>query len=263
MMSSRSLAHLISGDNLSFVWSEALLNSLKPGSNSQHSLLLSINGFDGGFPAEDMDIRAALNHCLGKKAFDSVETVADTIFPEPLYRLAKYDRHDLYKKFKRATPRFKALNKEKNGRGLYFERLTDFGSGPCDGNQLEFLIKQHAARKGVRASMFQATIFDPGRDHHNAAQSSFPCLQHISFIPFDGTLTINGFYATQQLFFKTYGNLLGLAQLGRFIASEMKLHLTAVNCFAGIEKLERITKTDLDLKELVQLIESKMPRVVA
>src|SRR5262245_55517223 len=47
-------------------------------------------------------------------------------------------------------------------------------------------------------------VFDPVRDHTGSAQLPFSCLQHISFVPdkWNGTLSLNAFYATQQLFTK-------------------------------------------------------------
>jgi len=75
------------------------------------------------------------------------------------------------------------MNPRDNRRGLYFERLTSYGRGPCDGNQLEWILSQFNGRKGVRRSMFQASVFDPERDHVADAQLQFPCLQHVSFEP--------------------------------------------------------------------------------
>ena len=88
--------------------------------------------------------------------------------------------------------------------------------------------------------MFQACVFDPVRDHTGAAQQPFPCLQHISLVPDErnGTLSLNAFYATQQLFTKAYGNWLGLARLGTFLAYEMRLQFDRLTCFAGIEKVD-------------------------
>jgi len=42
----------------------------------------------------------------------------------------------------------------------------------------------------------------------------------------------------QYLFQRAYGNYLGLARLGEFMAKEMKLRLERVVCFAGIAQLE-------------------------
>src|SRR3546814_7420399 len=70
-----------------------------------------------------------------------------------------------------------------------------------------------------------ATTFDPGRDHVASAQLGFPCLQQVSFEPTTAGLVVNAFYATQQVFDKAYGNYLGLAQLGAFMAHEMDIPL--------------------------------------
>jgi tripartite-type tricarboxylate transporter receptor subunit TctC len=69
--------------------------------------------------------------------------------------------------------------------------------------------------------MWQATTFDPARDHSATAQLGFPCLQHVSFVPTKAGLVANAFYATQQLFDKAYGNYLGLAQLAAFMAGDL------------------------------------------
>jgi hypothetical protein len=60
--------------------------------------------------------------------------------------------------------------------------MVMYGRGPCDGNQLEWILSQ-SSRKGVRRSMLQATTFDTARDHVASAQLGFPCLQQVSFEP--------------------------------------------------------------------------------
>jgi hypothetical protein len=70
-------------------------------------------------------------------------------------------------------------------------------------------------------------------------------LQHVSFVPNDGGLIINSFYATQQVFEKAYGNYLGLCRLGHFMASEMHLTLERMNCVIGVEKLDFSPKSKL------------------
>jgi hypothetical protein len=102
------------------------------------------------------------------------------------------------------------MGRRLNGKGLYFERLTMFGKGPCGGNQLEHVIETCTERDGVRDTMLQAAVFDPGRDHTKSAQLGFPCLQHVSFVPTREGLVTNAFYATQQLFDKAYGTIWAL-----------------------------------------------------
>jgi hypothetical protein len=88
--------------------------------------------------------------------------------------------------------------------------------------------------------MFQASIFDPLRDHTRSGQLGFPCLQHVSFVPnFPAkTLMLNAFYATQQGFERAYGNFLGLCRLGAFVAHEVGLTFDRMTCFAGVEKMD-------------------------
>lgn len=73
----------------------------------------------------------------------------------------------------------------------------------------------------------------------------------MSFDPTATGLVTNAFYATQQIFDKAYGNYLGLAQLGAFMAHEMGMPLARLNIVVGIAKLERITKTDSNFAPLV------------
>ena len=197
-------------------------------------------------------MRAALDACLAANRKHSVDDVASTIFPQSLWRLAKYNRHRLYQTYNDVVPRYRAMNKAQNGRGMYFERLVAFGSGPIDGNQLEWIISQYTGNRAVRRTKLQASIFDPTRDHVSQAQLGFPCLQHLTFVPEGSSLSLNAFYATQQLFDKAYGNWLGLSRLGHFMAHEMGLTFTRLNCFTGIEKLERIKKSDVSLRPVVQ-----------
>jgi hypothetical protein len=72
----------------------------------------------------------------------------------------------------------------------------------------------------------------------------------------DGLVT-NAFYATQQLFEKAYGNYLGLAQLGSFVAQQIGEKPARLNVFVGVAKLEGIPKTDA---RLVALIEDTLNR---
>jgi hypothetical protein len=202
-------------------------------------------------PAEDADVRTELDKLLLSKKFREVEDVAFTIFPQRLWQIARGDREVLFKLYRDAFPRYQAMNRRDNKRGLYFERLTSFGSGPCDGNQLEWILSQYGARNGVRRSMFQASVFDPARDHIADAQLQFPCMQHVSFEPTSEGLVINAFYATQQLFVKAYGNYLGIARLGAFMAHEMDMKLIRMNVVVGVAKFEKISKTDPALKPLI------------
>ncbi|GET43878.1 thymidylate synthase [Microseira wollei] len=244
---------VIEETNLSHAWSRAFLHVIDNPGKEISPLLITLTGFNNGMPNENKDIREALDSCLTANDDQQVDTVANTIFPSSLWRLSQGDRHKLFDIYLNTLARYKALEQHKNRRGLYFERLISFGSGPNNGNQLEYIISQYKSRTGVRRSMFQASIFDPARDHVPDPRLGFPCLQHLSFVPQKNSLIMNAFYATQQLFNKAYGNYLGLCRLGNFMADEMKLSFERMNCFVGVEKMDNINKTSPTLEQLKEV----------
>lgn len=264
---------LIDQPNLSLAWAEAFLAVRSASKHRLSPLTLSFTGFSNGAVEEVTDVRDALDAALVAAELQTVKTVANTIFPLSLCRLAKGDRKALYAMYRENLPDYVAMEPNKNQRGLYFGRLIAFdmdhktgeqldhvpaGKVPENGNQLEFII-QHC-KPSVRHSMFQASTFDPARDHTTLAQLPFPCLQHVTFEPNfkAGTMTLNAFYATQQLFAKGYGNFLGLAHLGLFMAGEIKLSLARVSCFIGIEKMENGPKSGKELDTLVSVCEQSL-----
>ena len=235
---------VIDETNLSRGWARLLLQVLDGAATEVAPSILSLSGFaQNGAAVEDPGVRQALDLLLKRKGRLVVEDVAFTIFPQRLWEMSRGDRTRLFTLYRATFPRWQAMNRKANGRGLYFERMVMYGRGPCDGNQLEWILSQ-SSRKGVRRSMLQATTFDPARDHVASAQLGFPCLQQVSFEPTTAGLVTNAFHATQQIFDKAYGNNLGLAQLGAFMAHEMGMPLARLNVMVGIAKLERITKSD-------------------
>jgi hypothetical protein len=249
---------IINDSNLSRAWARLLLGVLDAAGTEVSPLVLSVTGFGekGGILPEDLAVRQALDQLLKRKGRLKVEDVAFTIFPQRVWDMSRGDRARFFTLYRATFPRWQAMNKKANGRGLYFERMVMYGRGPCDGNQLEWILSQYGSRSGVRRSMLQATTFDPGRDHVASAQLGFPCLQQVSFEPTASGLVVNAFYATQQIFDKAYGNYLGLAQLGAFMANEMDMPLARLNVMVGVAKLERITKSDPDFVPLVAAAEA-------
>lgn len=243
---------VIAERSISAAYARLLLHILSHAGTEVAPLVLSVDGFGPDYAVpEDTVLRAEMDKLLVAKGKLTVEDVAFTIFPERFWLMAQGDRAKLFQFYAWAFPFYRKHNRKANGRGLYFERLTMYGRGPCDGNQLEWILREFESRPGVRRSMFQATTFDPARDHDATAQLPFPCLQQVSFVPTKAGLVANAFYATQQLFDKAYGNYLGLAQLAAFMAHEMKMPLARLNVTVGVAKLERITKTDPALQPLI------------
>lgn len=258
----------IEDSNISHAWAHALLRVLAPGSYEISPFAVNLTGFDGALPEEDSDIRKALDKVLDHNGQQFVHTVANTIFPQSLWDRSSGNRHHFYKTYLENLPDYISMESRLNCRGLYFSRLTAYGIIPKtgeqeahlpseslaeDGNQLEYIISH--CKKGARRAMFQATLFDPVRDVHDGPYQTFPCLQHITFVPNfkSNTISLNAFYATQQLFVKAYGNWLGLARLGAFVANQTNLKFDRLTCYVGILKLDKKPKQSDEFSHLRNL----------
>jgi hypothetical protein len=241
--SARIAACVVVERNLSVAWLRAFTALAAPGVKALAPLVISVTGFHDSQPEEVLGIRSLLDQALAeytdqKLAADGGPTkqrspltcrgVANTIFPGSLWSSGA-DRQLLYKRYSAMLPR---LKRRGSPRGLYFERLIAYGRGPQNGNQLEHIIE--AYRNGLRrTSAFQATICDPQRDSTRQPRLGFPCLQQIALHPDGDSLSITGFYGTQYVFERAYGNFLGLCWLGNFLAYEMGLTLKQMTCIAA------------------------------
>ena len=247
------------GNQISAVWAKLFLDIIDGPGSEMSSVIVSLGGFSEADDIQECEpIRRELDSCLTRKARYPSETVAFTIFPERIWKIAKHDRARLFSLYRRAYPKYVAMNRKDNRRGMYFSRLTMFrDTSSCkesfNGNQLEWIISKYTSRKGVRDSMLQASVFDPNRDHVADARLQFPCLQHINFVPTKDGLVLNAFYATQYVFEKAYGNYLGLAHLGRFMAHELGMNLARLNVTIGVAKLGQVRKSDPAIVPLLEV----------
>ena len=222
----------IEADNISVAWADALRCVIDMGEITP--LTVVFRGFEDGKPLEVEPIRQILDDALDTNAKGlSCNEVANTMFPNSLWN-PEAPREKLYERYRRIMPR--VLKHRLNWTGVYFQRLIAFGRNAnfVGVNQLEHII-QTWHRGNHRRSALQAAIFDPNKDHTDQRQRGFPCLQQVAFAPqgSDG-LAVTGFYATQYIYQRAYGNYLGLSWLGRFMAHEMGKQLTQVTCVASL-----------------------------
>jgi len=210
---------IVDRNDLSLAWSEIFLKLLSAGTTEICPLLLSITGFsDCGIPNETASVRERLDELLKAKGVATdIETVAFTIFPDEYWRLANKNRAEFFDLYRKSFTRIQDWNPRNNKRGSYFQRLTDYEGDDKGHNQLAWILNEFDRRPGQRVSQFQATTFDPLRDQTTTALLEFPCLQHVSFVPMhDETLTMNAFYATQQIFPKRLRQLSRSLPIGSF-----------------------------------------------
>jgi hypothetical protein len=169
-----------------------------------------------------------------------VESVSNTIFPQSLWERCGNDRQALYEKYVRCLPIIKRT--PANRRGVYFERMIAYSKSETETiNQVEQIISTWREHNNHRHAAHQIGIFDPRKDHSHSRILGFPCLQQVAFHATgrngENGLEVTGFYATQTLLEKGYGNYLGLYRLGQFIAQAMNLSLSKIVCFSSVLKL--------------------------
>lgn len=239
---------MIVNEVLSRAWVEALALVSQPGVDAVSPLVVSVTGFSpDGRPIEDEPLRQELDSTLGRLDLALCRTVANTIFPRSLWNPAR-GAEALFERYLRLYPRIARL--PANRLGTYFHRMIAFDGGPS-ANQLAFVMK--AFRANIhRRSAYQIAIFDPKRDHRLVRQRGFPCLQQVALTPIgQDALALTGFYATQYIGNKAYGNYLGLSDLGAFMAHELGRRLVRLTCVAANARLG-----DLPLSEARRLVAS-------
>ena len=239
----------VTTENLSTAWATVFGRLTTRGVDELGPVTVSVTGFDNeGLPEETAIIRAELDAQLKQKNKKSIITVANTIFPQRLWRMNEANSAEmLFRRYNSIWPRVR--RHPANRRGVYFQRLTAFT--PACGtdnalpvNQLARIIEIYQSGN-LRRSALQAGIFDPTRDHVNVPVLGFPCLQQLAFTPIDGQgLAVTGFYATQYHFEKAYGNYLGLCWLGRFMAKQLGLRLVRMTCTATRVIMGELNKTE-------------------
>ena len=246
-MSTESPRDLIERPTLSEAWLVALRTLAARGQDPGSPLTVSFTNFDkNGLPIELRAIRECLDRELAKHRKMTVEISAAMIFPfgslqllemrlmriVSITELAEYYRQRVY-------PRLRARNRRANGKGTYFLRMINFGADPKDDNsagenQLAKLLTIWQSNDRIVQSALQVAIRDPKQDLTRNPRPFFPCLQQASFAygP-QNRISVTGYYPTQYIFDRAYGNYLGLAHLGWFVARAMKKRLARVNCICA------------------------------
>ena len=251
---------VVSSDSLSSAWASVFLASLK--SSRLIPTMVTVDALGHDTPLEDAAFRDMLDAKLDELGLQSCRTVANTIFPVALWDPTR-PADELYGAYFGMLPRLR--RHAKNRRGLYFERLVDFGSGGAAGtgrNQLQHIIDTWR-RGNHRRSALQAAVFDPMRDHVHSPRLGFPCLHQVAFLADGEEMVVVGYYGLQWILERAYGNYLGLIRIGEFMAHEMGLRLTRMVCVAGSSSLGVARKRDLiDLRDRAESLLNDHPASV-
>lgn len=190
----------------------------------------------------DAAIEDAVNAYLRSHDKYPLSTVANTIFPEALYRAHGAPLfYDVY--LKQVCTR-----RSNKGWGRYFERMISHPT-QTDLNPLQSLIEKlyrEGKRKGGVGNAFEMTlldapteisIYDPLRDAKTIIGGQ--CLSFLSFhIGPNKQLLLTAVYRNHFYMARLLGNLIGLGRLQRFVAEKAGLEmgeLTVISTHAEVD----------------------------
>jgi hypothetical protein len=170
----------------------------------------------------------------------SVETIANTIFPQALYRLHGHPKFiEVF--HEQVLPK---VAKNSKWSGYYFERMT---AAP---DQLSTQVERLGKKSNKALHKFELSLFDPERDVDNSPYGG-QCLSFLSFHVVPGTprtLLLTAQYRNHYYIEKLLGNLIGLGRLMGFAAAETGSKvgsLTVLSTHAQIDLPKPGTRQDI------------------
>jgi hypothetical protein len=204
--------------------------------------------------AEDMAVRIVLDEYLARRDFQSIDTVANTLFPSALYH-GKGHAHELFELYKQGVPVIRRF--EGNAHGTYFQRMVAWPRQGEDVNQLERALERvsSALEKGIGSRCAhgqEIAISDPSDfdipdirivspELDGKQLIGFPCLSHISLTLEGRVLHMCAVYRSHFYIKRAYGNYLGLGRLLDFLSTEsgaVRGELTCVSTLAQVSPKE-------------------------
>lgn len=212
---------------------------------------------------------------IGKHHVQTVNTVANTIFPRSYYRSPGYfwspemagtadeaaldaAATRLYDRYKQILPNLRHFNRT----GTYFGRMIAWDGAKGRGyNQVAARIRKLRNDRTQHWSTSNAADIAVAGDGELAAAEGlqtfastderirgFPCLVHVDITVHNHTLHLSAVYRHQYLMTKAYGNAVGLARLQAFLAEQTGYavgELTILGTYSDTET-KLWTKTGVD-----------------
>ncbi len=206
--------------------------------------------------ADDRSVVNAVNTALQKKnPSRSVMTAAGTIFPQSMYQ--RYGRPAWYDQYKAILARGKAPGTW----GTYVMRMIERNEETGESfNPLEKIITKLTTLREKELNHYKAAyelgLSDPHRDLMNPCNGigfelptynpavdrhmylGSPCLSHLTFKLINERLDMTAIYRSHYYAERALGNLIGLAQLQRYVAEESGFDLGSLTCISSYAKLD-------------------------
>ncbi|MCC8671284.1 hypothetical protein LN461_18295 [Xanthomonas arboricola] len=202
---------------------------------------------------EDKGVLAKIDAKLLQHTPDlTLSTVANTIFPERIYR--KHGRPDFYERYLSAI----RFGKKKYSWGTYAWRMMERNDPATGGtfNPLERIVRKLRSSKNgsdwkavyelgiLQPEDLFATDLDepwcelPLPEPALLQNRNLPCLSHLSVKLLDKQVHVSVMYRAHYYATRAMGNLIGLSQLQAFLAAESGFGVGTLTCLSSLAYLD-------------------------
>ncbi|NGY05615.1 hypothetical protein [Solimonas terrae] len=255
------MSELYKVESVAEAWLTGVRHLLNSPGHTDYNVILEISAPMKVNDGEAMVFKS-VDAMLKTSGNQTLETVANTIFPHGLYR-----RHgtpafyDIYKK--EVYPAIRQLRE--NRWGTYAHRLMH-REAPKGNivNPVDVIIHRiKTETRGVQKmrSRFELNMVDPFIDLNlsdpglpgDTYRMGGPCLSHLSFkMREDGQLALTAFYRSHYYVERLLGNLMGLSHLMSFVAKEANVALGPLTVISSYALLD--TGKERGIAELRKLV---------
>ncbi|TLX56968.1 hypothetical protein DN824_13090 [Stutzerimonas nosocomialis] len=206
--------------------------------------------------SEDRQVVISVSQALRQRnAERTVMTAAGTIFPQTIYK--RYGRPGWYAHYKTIMARGMAPRSWGTYALRMIERKDESG---VTFNPLEKIIEKLAAirtknlnryvaayelgvcdpavdlAEDLNGVGFELPTYDPSSDRHKYYGSA--CLSHVTFKLMHGKIDLTAIYRSHHYAQRALGNLIGLAQLQQYVATESGYEAGTLTCISTYAKLD-------------------------
>ena len=197
----------------------------------------------------DRAVGAHVNRFLTGHGVQALHTVANTIFPDDLYR--RYGTTGVFERYpEQVYPRIRKC--PKNSWGTYVHRMVRrIDSDGRMVNPLQNVVNRLKTEinggGNPKRARYELNLVDPFLDLStsdptlpgDARAMGGPCLSHLSFKLREGsTVALTAFYRSHYYVERALGNLLGLSNLLNFVAAESGLQPGPLTCISSMAKID-------------------------
>ncbi|MGB8275951.1 MAG: hypothetical protein WCF16_11875 [Alphaproteobacteria bacterium] len=230
-------------------WLEAARQVNDQPGHEAHDVVIDVINPTSGATLDD-PIVANVNDFLVARE-KSIETIANTIFPQALYlRHGAPDFIDIF--HDKILPK---VRKNARWSGYYFERMTRMptrAGGTI--NQLWNIVSRMRDGNNRSLNKFELSLFDPERDVDGSPYGG-QCLSFLSFKLLSRRpkqLRLTAMYRNHYYTEKLLGNLIGLGRLMAFVARETETSIGSLIVHSTHAQIDTPRSTRQDVAKLLE-----------